>query len=201
MSKRGKHHFRRAGLVLATNCVDDPVSVDEQPIEAVGDLPSQAQYQSTEDVDPFRARLEVDFTVLERLSPDKTTTVWLEGVATEAITGGQVELALPTFAAMKLAGPDKPLRYLKGGTPPVGAKWQLPAMEAGDRWKQSLKIGGIDERGYYQITAHTRAYGPLKSPYVTHFPGRGVPSNPSSTRPSRWKADDIRSTWLQNVGN
>ena len=37
--------------------------------------------------------------------------------------------------------------------------------------------------------------------HKAHFPGRGVPSNPSSTRPSGWKADDIRSTWLQNVGN
>lgn len=166
MNKNGKFLLLLAGLLLATSCVDDPVSVDEQPIEPVGDVSAQAQYQSMEDGDPFRARLEVDFAVLEKWSPDMTTTVWLEGVATEAITGGQVEVALPTFAAMKLAGPDKPLRYVKGGTAPVVAKWQLPAMEAGDRWKQSLKIGGIAEKGYYQITAHTRAYGPLQSPYV-----------------------------------
>jgi hypothetical protein len=39
---------------------------------------------------------------------------------------------LPTFGAMKLAGPDKPLRYVMGSKPPAAASWQLPAMEVGD---------------------------------------------------------------------
>ena len=32
------------------------------------------------------------------------------------------------------------------------------------------------------------------------FPGLNAPRNPSSTRPSGWNADDIRKTWIQNVG-
>ena len=35
----------------------------------------------------------------------------------------------------------------------------------------------------------------------THFPGLGARRNPRSTRPSNWDEDDIRSTWIQNVGN
>lgn len=166
MSKHGKYLLLLAGLLLATSCVDDPVSVDEQPVEAAGDLPVQAQYQPKEDPDPFRARLKVDFRVVGELSPNTPITVWIEAEATEQITGGEVEVALPTFAAMKLAGPDKALQYVKGGKAPAVASWKLPALEVGDTWKQTVEIGTIADKGYYQVTAVIRAHGPFESPYV-----------------------------------
>lgn len=167
MSKHGKYLLLLAGALLATSCVDEtPLEVEEQLIEAVGDLPMQAQYQSTEDVDAFRPRLKVEFKIVGELSPNTPITVWIEAEATEAITGGEVEVALPTFAAMKLAGPDKPLRYVMGSKPPAVASWKLPAMEVGDTWKQTVKIGTIPEKGYYQVTANTQTHGPFESPYV-----------------------------------
>ena len=33
-----------------------------------------------------------------------------------------------------------------------------------------------------------------------HFPSLNQQRNPTATRPSNWDADDIRSTWIFNVG-
>ena len=166
MSKHGNYLLLIAGALLATNCVDDPVSVDEQPIEAIGGPLAHAQYQDGEDPDPFRARLEVDFEVQGDLEPNTPITVWIEAVATEDISGGEVQVALPTFAAMELAGSDKRPKYVPGGKVPVVASWPLPKMDAGDQWKQSVEIGSVTEKGYYQIVTLARAEGPYKSPYV-----------------------------------
>lgn len=54
---------------------------------------------------------------------------------------------MPTFAAMNLAGPNKRPQYVPDGKPPVVAKWQLPPMEAGDTWEQSVEITSIVEKG------------------------------------------------------
>ena len=100
------------------------------------------------------------------LEPNTLITVDLEGVATEDILSGTVEVALPTMAEMELAGPDKRLRHIPGGRPPVVARWQLPTMNAGDTWNESVQVGMIPEEGYYHITVMARAEGPFESPYV-----------------------------------
>ena len=153
-------------LMLLAACVDEtPVEVVDEPIErSEGMALAQADNENEES---FRARLEVDFVVRGDLAgPNTPITVHLEGVATEDISGGTVEVALPTFAAMKLAGPDKRPRYEVGEKPPVVARWQLPALSAGNRWKQSVEVGQITEKGYYQITAFVQTHGPLESPHV-----------------------------------
>lgn len=165
MSKHGKYLLVLVGLLFATSCVDDPVSVDEQPIERPGDM-ALAQQQEEEQGGNFRARLEVNFVVRGDLVPNTLITVDIEGVATEEILSGTVEVALPTMAEMELAGPDKRLRHVPGGKPPVVARWRLSAMNAGDSWKESVQVGLIPEKGYYQITAMARTEGTFQSPYV-----------------------------------
>lgn len=155
-------------MLLAAACVDDPMAVEdrEQPIERADHMSASAQAQDGEDVDSFRTRLQVDFRVVGGFTPNSPITVHLEGVAVETILGGTVEVELPTFAAMKLAGPDKRLRYKPTGKPPVVARWNVPPMEVGDTWKQTLDIGRIVEKGYYQVTAIVRTEGTFESPYV-----------------------------------
>ena len=105
--------------------------------------------------------------VLGEFAPNTPITVSLEGVATEDISSGEVEVALPTLAAMVLAGPDKRLRVVPGEKAPVLARWQVPTMKAGDTWKETFEVGMIAEKGYYQITAFASTQGTYESPYVS----------------------------------
>jgi predicted RNA-binding Zn-ribbon protein involved in translation (DUF1610 family) len=168
MNRHRKDLLLTAGVLLATSCVDDPVAIDEQPIENADGLPAYQVHQDDdgETKDPFRARLKIDLEVEGELSPNTPITVKLEAEATEAITGGDVKVALPTFAAMKLAGPGKRLEYEPDGKAPVVVRWRLPAMEEGDHWKQLVEIGSVVEKGYYQIAVITDTEGPGDSPYV-----------------------------------
>lgn len=158
--------LQAATILFVVSCVDDPVIVSDVPIETVDDIVALAQQKDDVTEDPFRARLEIEFSVTGGLAPNTPITMWLRGTASEDITGGQVEMALPTFAAMKLAGPGKRPQYVKGQKAPVVARWQLPAMAAGKQWSQSMAIASIGEKGYCQITAAVTAYGPFESPYV-----------------------------------
>lgn len=177
MSKHREYLLIFAGLVLATSCVDtpvsvvDPVSIDDGPlIESADGLPvHQAQNNGTVGKHPL-ARLVISFKIVGELSPKTPITVQLEGVATADITSGEVELALPTFAAMTRAGPGKSLKYVPNEKAPVVARWTLPKdMQAGDSWKQSVQIGGIAEEGYYQVTAFARTEGTFRKPYDHAF--------------------------------
>lgn len=151
--------------MLLAACVDElPVEINDAPIERVE---ATALAQDGAGEESFRARLELNFIVrVDLLVPNTPIAVYLEGVATEDISGGDVEVALPTFAAMKLAGPDKRPRYTVGEKPPVVARWRLPAMSAGDKWRQSVDVGMIVEKGYYHITAFVRAQGSYESIHV-----------------------------------
>ena len=150
-----------AGGLLMAGCIDDPVTVTDGPEHEV--LPELALQVQQEVTAKYRARLKVTFEVGGELSPNTPITVHLEGVAAEDIDGGSVEVRLPTFAAMELAGPDKRPKYRRDGKAPVVASWTLPKMEAGDQWKGSVEIGSVAEKGYYQITAFVRADGDGKS--------------------------------------
>lgn len=166
MNRHGKYLLLLAGALLATSCVDEtPLEVDEAPIEPAADM-ALAQQQEEEQGGNHRARLEVNFVVRGDLEPNTPITVDLKGVASEEIVSGTVEVALPTMAEMELAGPDKRLRHIPGGRPPVVARWQLPAMNAGDTWKESVQVGMIPEEGYYHITLIARTEGTFESPYL-----------------------------------
>ena len=162
---RYKRILSMAGAVFAAACVDEtPVEVVDEPIEQVGDV-ALAQQQEEEQGN-FRARLEVGFAVRGKLAPDTLITVDLDGVAMEKILSGTVEVRLPTMAQMAAAGPGKRLGIITAVKAPVVARWQLPAMQAGDTWEESIEIGRIVEKGYYQMTVLTNTVGEFNSPYV-----------------------------------
>ena len=72
MNRHRKYLLLTAGVLLATSCVDDPVSLNEQPTEDAEDLP--VAYQQQGDiviVDDFRPRLDIEFEVVGELSPGR----------------------------------------------------------------------------------------------------------------------------------
>ena len=140
------------------SCVDDPVSVDEQPIEAAEELLAHAQYDDTETKDPHGTRFKVSLDVEGDLSPMASVTVWIEGVATEKLLGGEVRVLLPTMAAMAHAGSDERPNYPLGKDLPVEESWDLPIMDAGDTWKESVSIR-LPGKGYYHVAVDVEARG------------------------------------------
>ena len=155
-----------AALAVMAACTDDPVQIEEdvRGKEAGVFEPALARQGEEANADPFRARLDVEFTTDELVS-DKPITVWLEGIATEKIDDGIVQVSLPTIAGMDLAGEGKPIVYSTDRKVPVAAQWTVGSMEPGDMWKASLEIDKL-EKGYYQIAVNAAMNGPGESPYV-----------------------------------
>ena len=79
-------------------------------------------------------------------------------VAMADVTSGEVVITLPTQAAMDHAGEGNPLRLPIGTKAPVAGRWQLPAMAAGERWKQRMTLPAMD-KGYYQIALNADMAG------------------------------------------
>ena len=116
--------------------------------------------------EPFRMRLALDLDFAGDLEPHQTVTLTMEGTATEKLSGGEVRLLLPTFAAMAEAGSGKPPHYPVGKALPVEARWDLPILDAGAQWKQSVSID-LPDKGYYQVIVEVSAATiDDKSPFV-----------------------------------
>ena len=152
------------GVVLAGACTDDPLGVTEQPTgQAIDELVSVGQSRFGQvngvTVDRYTPRLLVDFSVDGSLAENTPITLRLEGVAQGKIVGGEAVVVMPTFAAIAYAGADKQLYYPSGRKLPEVARWTLPAMDAGDEWKQVVEIAGV-EKGYYHVAVDIIANGP-----------------------------------------
>ena len=209
-----------ATAVLTASCLDhdnplavdapagvDPAETDEPPAMAR----SGQSAIPPPIVDNFRERFRLDFSVAGgALVPNSPIAVTLYGVANEPLTGGAVEVTLPTIAAMTQAGDGKRPSYPMSRKLPVAATWRLPAMNAGDNWSRTVQIGGV-ENGYYQIAAHITTTGATgtESPYVLDDAHREAwllvtqpPATSASTQtePGHPDHEDIRGTWLQKVG-
>lgn len=150
-----------AGMLLMAACTDDPVvpraEHTEQPAPRI-----TAQQQQTDNgisAEKYQSRLDVDFEVTGELAPGTPITVHIEAVAVADISGGEVQVRLPTFNAMANG-------VVPGGKAPVVKSWTLPKMERGEQWKQIVDIGEIDKKGYYKITAFAETDGGYKSAYV-----------------------------------
>lgn len=162
-----------AGMaMLVAACQDsDPVTFDGgvAPFneELTADDAKDADVDDFVIIDPTTPRLALDFTAIGSLAANAPVTIRIEGVASEPITGGEVIVTLPTMAAMAYSGPDKRPRYPQGEELPVAARWQLPAMEAGELWERSISVGSIGN-GYYQVAveAHTRGPDSPLGPYM-----------------------------------
>ncbi|MYG81372.1 MAG: hypothetical protein F4187_06180 [Gemmatimonadetes bacterium] len=92
-------------------------------------------------------------------APKTPVTLLIEGVAIEPVTGGELSVTLPTKAAMDYAGPDDALYHPTGVKVSAIARWQLPAMAAGGRWKQRVTIPAM-EKGYYRVAMSGATAGP-----------------------------------------
>lgn len=150
---------------MVATCTDyDPLAVDgaspdvgEQELSsAFANADGHRHDASAGTAEPFRHRLSITLDFDGELVPNETITLQLEGVANEKLTGGEVHVMLPTMAAMKHAGPGKYPSYPVGKEIPAVASWDLPAMNAGEMWKQSVEIA-LPEKGYYQVAVMATA--------------------------------------------
>ena len=144
-------------------CLDNPTNLVDPDLGET-DLPTYAatdgeQEESGEDIDRTAHRVFFTFTATSGLSPEAPVTLLIEGVATEPVTSGEVVVTLPTKAAMDYAGPGNSLYFPIGRQLPVVGQWTLPAMSAGDRWRQSITIPAM-EKGYYQVALMADTRGP-----------------------------------------
>lgn len=150
-------------LVIAA-CHDYPTMLDDAALDEL-ELPTRTMHDENEQegsggsIDPTTHRVVFTFKVESAVSPKSPVTLVIEGVATEAVTGGEVVVTLPTKAAMDYAGPDDELYFPIGRKPPVAGRWQLPQMAAGDLWKQRITLSAMD-KGYYQIALNADTHGP-----------------------------------------
>ena len=151
--------------ILISACYDDPLAVDA-PIEgevSPEELFSDSQSRNADGdrtvIDHFAKRLAIDVRVENDANPKLPITVTLLGVAVEPITGGTVQVLLPTQAAMQHAGSGERLRYPAGVNLPVTAQWQLPAMQTGETWSKAVRVGNL-EKGYYHVVVEADAQGP-----------------------------------------
>ena len=153
------------GLALAPEaCHDHPTDLVD-PEFAPTDSPTYAatdgdvQEESGELNEPSAHRVFFTFAAESGLSPKTPVTLLIEGVATEPVTGGEVVVTLPTKAAMDYAGPGNSLYFPIGRKLPVAAQWTLPALAAGERWQQRIRIPAMEE-GYYQVALTADIEGP-----------------------------------------
>lgn len=153
-----------AALIFAEEaCYEDPAGLGESimpqvELDEFDAQPQVAQSAGYSDAirEPYRSRIALNVDFAGDLSPHQTVTLNLDGTASEKITGGEVLIYLPTFAAMDEAGTDRVPSYPSGKELPVAARWDLPIMDGGAHWKQSLDIK-LQEKGYYQVIVAVRA--------------------------------------------
>ena len=161
------------GTLLVASCyTDDPVALNGLPELETDELAAAASRNSNGQMvgvldEPFTARLALELDVGGGLHPDTEITVTLDGVAVEDITGGTVQVALPTLAGMEYAGQGKRPMYPSATKLPVVAQWDLPALSAGDAWKRQVVIGTV-EKGYYNVVVNVSTHGPrsARGPYL-----------------------------------
>ncbi len=160
-------------VLVAAACYDDPLAVVASP-EDDPDAIEETQANragggriaaARATGDPFRPRLDLTFAVNGELTPATPISIWLEGVAVEEITGGTVQVVLPTLAGMSFAGPGNRPYYPMDDRMPVVARWQLPSMKPGEEWRESVTMGHL-AAGYYQIAVDIDARGPTGDAYV-----------------------------------
>ena len=152
-------------LLLTAGCQDNPALMNPEtlPLAAVGEsVPDQAPYAQVALADSipenFAPRLGVSSRVIGELRPHSSVVVHLEAVANAEISGGIVEVRLPTMAAMEYAGLDKRLRYPLNSKIPTIGSWAVPRMTPGQTWKQSVAFR-LPEKGYYQVAVDVTARG------------------------------------------
>ena len=169
MNRHGKYLLLAAGVLLATSCVDDPVTVTDESTEQPPALPVAYQQQGAAGTtnDSFRERLDLDVQVVGDVAPHQSVTLVIEGVANEKLTGGDVQLLLPTFASMDHAGVGKRPSYPVGKALPVEASWALQGMDAGATWKRTVDID-LPDKGYYHVAVRAEVTAPDEKfdPYV-----------------------------------
>ena len=145
-----------AGWILSAACYDHPTAVSplgEDPAAVIdGSLGATTSAavgagQGVTVVDNFQPRLDVEFFIDGALRPGVPIAVRLEGVATDRIVGGEAVMVAPTFAAIQYVGEGERPHYPVGRELPVVAQWRLPAMVAGDTWRQTVTLNGVGE-GY-----------------------------------------------------
>lgn len=146
---------------LASGCMDEEFATrpPEDPDEVAegGDLAYAMEEEAGDiTVHPVRDRLDLLITTTSPLSPDRDVDLAIEGVAREAIDSGEVVLTLPTKAMMGHVGEGRP-------EVPVEARWTLPPMAEGERWRASFTVPGA-VAGYYQVLVNAYTHGPDGGP-------------------------------------
>lgn len=124
-----------------------------EPETEEADTPTAALEHPTDD------RLRLTISTTSSLRPNTAIELTIEGVAREAIDGGEVVLALPTRAIMDHA--------LDTGVPEVSAKarWDLPAMAKGGTWSETFTVPG-EAAGYYGVLVNAYTHGPNGGPWL-----------------------------------
>lgn len=156
------------GAVLTGGCQDMATAPSPDLAEVIAEIGfASVRDDGAQTVDNFRERLKLDAQVSGELIPEETVTLLIEGVANEKLTGGEVQLLLPTFAAMDHVGNDKRPSYPVGKDFPVAGQWNVPAMDKGGLWKASVDIE-LPGKGYYHVAveAEINAPGDKWDPYV-----------------------------------
>ena len=162
-----------AAVMLGAACYDDPLAVDDVPLEegvaADDDATASASSRHAEQVvisDNFLPRLALDLSATSTPRPNTPISITLSATANEPISGGTVRVTLPTQASMDHAGDGKRPSY-PAGQFPIKSSWSLSAMRAGETWQQNVSLGSV-ERGYYQVAVEIDTEGAERGPYVVN---------------------------------
>ena len=109
---------------------------------------------------PTGDRLRLAIPTTSSLRPNTAVEMTIEGVAREAIDGGEVVLALPTRAIMDYRASDT-------GVPevPAKARWDLPAIAKGGTWSETFTVPG-EAAGYYSVMVNAYTHGPDGGPWL-----------------------------------
>lgn len=164
MERASKLAVALIGMLLVTACQDTPTELVDPQLDEI-DLPTHATHdgdepeQDDEAVDPSTYRVVFTFTAENGLLPKQSVSLLIEGVAVEPVTGGEVFITLPTKAAMDHAGSDDAPYFPAGMKLPVVGRWRLPAMAAGEQWKQRITVPAM-EKGYYHVALSGFTFGP-----------------------------------------
>ncbi len=109
---------------------------------------------------PADDRLRLTISTTSSLQPNTAVELTIEGVAREAIDGGEVVLALPTRAIIDYRASDT-------GVPevPAKARWDLPAIAKGGTWSETFTVPG-EAAGYYSVMVNAYTHGPDGGPWL-----------------------------------
>lgn len=158
------YQSRKLYLMLALTaaaCTDhDPVAppLASPELDPSAGVSANARQAVDAMAEPFRHRLAIELSVDGLLAPNATISLSVKGTATEKLTGGEVRLMLPTFAAMQHNGTDNP-SYPVEKDIPATASWKLPRMDAGGTWTRSTNLS-LPGDGYYQVAVLVTANAP-----------------------------------------